>query len=100
METLDTWIRAVGPLGYLALFLASLIEYVFPPFPGDTVVLLGGVFAARGQRPWFWVLLVVTAGSVVGSAIDYFIGQRLSRRFERGGDFALRHPHLARLQER
>jgi membrane protein DedA with SNARE-associated domain len=100
VETLDAWIRAVGPLGYAALFAASLIEYVFPPFPGDTVVLLGGVFAARGQRSWLLVLATVTLGSVVGSAIDYFIGSRLARRFERGADFAARHPHLVRLQEK
>ncbi|MGA9520389.1 MAG: DedA family protein [Myxococcaceae bacterium] len=100
VETLDTWIRTVGPLGYLVLFGAALIEYVFPPFPGDTVVLLGGVYAIRGDRPWLLVLLVVTAGSVVGSAIDYVIGQRLARRFEHGEEFARKHPHLIRLQER
>src|ERR687891_227434 len=98
VETLDAWIRAVGPLGYAALFAASLIEYVFPPFPGDTVVLLGGVFAARGQRSWVLVLATVTLGSVVGAAIDYVIGSRLARRVERGADFAERHPHLFRLQ--
>src|SRR5918996_549442 len=100
VETLDAWIRAVGPLGYLALFAASLIEYVFPPFPGDTVVLLGGVFAVRGQRSWVLVLAAVTLGSVVGAALDYLIGSRLARRFGRRGDFAERHPHLFRLQEK
>jgi membrane protein DedA with SNARE-associated domain len=100
VELLDTWIRSVGPIGYVALLLASLIEYVFPPFPGDTVVLLGGVFAVRGQRPWTLVLATITLGSVVGAAIDYFIGQRLARRFQRAADFAERHPHIYRLQER
>jgi membrane protein DedA with SNARE-associated domain len=82
------------------LFGAAMIEYVFPPFPGDTVVLLGGVYAIRGDRSWLLVLLVVTAGSIVGSAIDYFVGQRLARRFERGDDFARNHPHLIQLQGR
>src|SRR5919106_4311035 len=98
VETLDAWIRAVGPLGYVALFAASLVEYVFPPFPGDTVVLLGGVFAVRGQRSWVLVLAAVTLGSVVGAALDYLIGSRLARRFGRREDFAERHPHLVRLQ--
>jgi membrane protein DedA with SNARE-associated domain len=100
VKTLDMWIHSVGPLGYVALMLASLIEYVFPPFPGDTVVLLGGVFAVRGQRSWLLVLAAITAGSVVGAAIDYAIGNRLARRFERAADFAQRHPHIHRLQER
>jgi membrane protein DedA with SNARE-associated domain len=100
VEKLDSLIGAVGPLGYLVLFGAALIEYVFPPFPGDTVVLLGGVYAVRGQRPWFLVLLVVTLGSVLGAFIDYHIGRALKRRFESGPDFAQKHPHIIRLQDR
>jgi membrane protein DedA with SNARE-associated domain len=100
VETLDRWIHSMGPLAYAALIAASLIEYVFPPFPGDSVVLLGGVFAVRGQRSWILVLAAVTFGSVLGAAIDYVIGSRLVRRFERGQDFSLRHPHIVRLQER
>lgn len=99
VETLDEWIRAVGPLGYLALFLAALVEYIFPPFPGDTVVLLGGVYAVRGERSWLLVLIVVTLGSVVGSAVDYAVGRRLAKSFERRPDFAERHPQIHRLQE-
>ncbi len=65
--------------------MAALIEYVFPPFPGDSVVLMGGIYAARGQRPWPLVLLAVTVGSVLGAAIDYWIGMRIARRLEQGG---------------
>jgi membrane protein DedA with SNARE-associated domain len=81
IETLDSWIRAVGPLGYLVLFGAALVEYVVPPFPGDAVVLLGGVYAVRGNKPWALVFAAVTLGSIAGSAINYFIGQRVARRF-------------------
>lgn len=100
VELLDRWIHAVGPLGYVALLLAAFIEYVFPPFPGDTVVLLGGVFAVRGERPWLLVLLAVTLGSVAGAAVDFYIGKRLAQRFESGEHFAERHPQLSSLHER
>lgn len=100
VELLDKWIHAVGPLGYLALLLAAFIEYVFPPFPGDTVVLLGGVYAVRGERSWLLVLLAVTVGSVAGAAVDFYIGKRLAQRFERGADFEQRHPQLFALHER
>jgi membrane protein DedA with SNARE-associated domain len=100
VERLDSLIAAVGPLGYLVLGLSALLEYVVPPFPGDTVVLLGGVYAVRGQKPWALVLAVVTLGSVLGAAVDYYLGLRLARRMERQPQFGLRHPHLARLQER
>src|SRR5690242_19661990 len=83
LEHFDSWIRGVGPVGYLILGLAALIEYVFPPFPGDTVLVLGGVYAVRGERPWPWVLLVVTLGSVIGAALNYGVGRELGRRFER-----------------
>lgn len=100
VETFDTWIHTVGPFAYLALFGAAMIEYIFPPFPGDTVVLLGGVYAIRGEKPWPLVLIVVTAGSVAGALIDYAVGRRLAKRFASRPDFAQKHPHLHRLQER
>ena len=86
IETLDHWIAAVGPLAFLALGLAAMIEYVFPPFPGDTILLLGGVYAARGDKPWWAVLAVITLGSVVGAAINYAIGIWLLGWFERRGE--------------
>ncbi|MBX5480780.1 MAG: DedA family protein [Myxococcaceae bacterium] len=100
VETLDSWIQAIGPLAYLALFVAALFEYVFPPFPGDSVVLLGGVYAIRGERPWVLVLAVVTAGSLVGAVIDYAVGRRLATSFERRPDFTERHPNIHHLQQK
>ncbi|MGQ0508418.1 MAG: DedA family protein [Myxococcaceae bacterium] len=84
VEWLDRILHAVGPAGYVVLFLAALVEYVFPPFPGDSVTLLGGIYAVRGEKPWPLVFLVVTTGSVVGSALDYFVGQRVARRVAQG----------------
>jgi membrane protein DedA with SNARE-associated domain len=83
VETFDSWIHQVGPAAYLLLFLAALIEYVFPPFPGDTLVLLGGVYAVRGEKPLWLVFVAITLGSVVGSMVDYWMGKRLALRIER-----------------
>ncbi len=67
-------------VGVVVLFLSSLVEYVFPPFPGDTVTLFGAFLAAH--RGWsIWVVGVAcTAGSVAGALIDYGIGYRLRER--------------------
>jgi membrane protein DedA with SNARE-associated domain len=62
------------------LFFAAALEYVFPPFPGDTVTLLGAFLAARASYSSAWVLLTVTAGSVAGSYLDYLVGRWWSRR--------------------
>ena len=46
-KTVEDYLRQGESLPGLALILAgSLLEYVFPPFPGDTVVLLGAFLAA------------------------------------------------------
>ena len=104
IERLDSLIVQVGPEAYAVLLLAAMIEYVIPPFPGDTVVLLGGVLAARGEKSWLLVLLAVTLGSVIGSAIDYgfgvFVARRLHRRAEARPIFGLSLDRLSRVEER
>jgi membrane protein DedA with SNARE-associated domain len=67
----------------LVLFLGSLIEYVFPPFPGDTLVLLGAWYAVHGELSWPLTFLSVTAGAVAGAWIDYQVGAALGRRLDR-----------------
>jgi membrane protein DedA with SNARE-associated domain len=64
----------------LVLCLAAMIEYVVPPFPGDTIIILGGIYAARGQKPWLLVFGVMTLGSLLGSAIDYWVGLKIGER--------------------
>ncbi len=103
VEYLDNLIVALGPLGLLILGLAALLEYLVPPFPGDTITLLGGVYAARGQQPWPLVLLVVTAGSVAGAALTYEFGKWLARRFDAHPEwhfFGLTHARLEAVQTR
>lgn len=60
------------------LALAALIEYVFPPFPGDVIVIAGAVLV--GALGWSAppVFLAVTAGAVLGSAIDFQAGRWLA----------------------
>ncbi|WP_373047394.1 DedA family protein [Vulgatibacter sp.] len=82
-EALVELVRETGPYALVALFGASLIEYVFPPFPGDSIVILGAFYATHGELPLAAVFLAVTLGSVVGSAIDYAIGRRLGSAAER-----------------
>ena len=82
VESIDHFIMALGMAGLLVLGLAAMLEYLVPPFPGDTITLLGGVYAVRGEHPWPLVFLIITAGSVAGAAINYWFGTWLARRFE------------------
>jgi membrane-associated protein len=74
-----------GPYLPWLLALAALSEYVLPPFPGDTITLVGAAFAIRGQLSAWVVFAACTAGSVVGAAIDYGFGVWLEGRLERPG---------------
>ena len=75
-------------VAWVCLGIASLIEYLFPPFPGDTVVLAGAVLVGVFGWPALPVLGAVTAGAILGSAIDFQLGLWLvsSGRVESLGD--------------
>lgn len=71
---------AVSPL---VLFFATLVEYVFPPFPGDLLVVLGAWYAVQGALSWPATFASVTAGALVGAWFDYRVGVALGRRLDR-----------------
>jgi membrane-associated protein len=77
-------VAGAGPAAPLVLFAASLLEYVFPPFPGDLLVVLGAWFAVQGAISWPVAFLAVTAGALVGAAIDHRVGRMLARRLDAG----------------
>lgn len=70
-------------LGTVVLFLSSLIEYVFPPFPGDVVTLFGTWLVVQGYWSFPFALGLVTFGSACGAAADYGLGVLLGRRLDR-----------------
>jgi membrane protein DedA with SNARE-associated domain len=79
-----------GPAAYLVLALASALEYIAPPLPGDTVALFGTFLAATAGYDPLLVYLVLTGGSIGGSLVAWsfglYIGRHESRwpRFLRG----------------
>jgi len=78
VHEIDALIRVLGPAGYAVLGLAALIEYVFPPFPGDTVTLLGGAYVARAERSMLLVILALTLGNMGGIAVTWWVGSALA----------------------
>jgi membrane protein DedA with SNARE-associated domain len=67
----------------VALGVSAGVEYVFPPFPGDTVTLLGAALAGRGHFSIWGALGALTAGSAAGAAADFWLGVLVRRRRER-----------------
>jgi membrane protein DedA with SNARE-associated domain len=81
---LDSWIQYIAannnPVGLAILGVSAAIEYVFPPFPGDTITLFGAfLITAKG---WSFVLVfgVVLLGSAVGAMADYYFGRWLGSK--------------------
>jgi membrane-associated protein len=79
-----------GRFAPAVLFGASLVEYVFPPFPGDTIVVLGAWYAVHGALSWPAAFAAVTAGAVAGAWLDWRIGRAIAPSFEERA--ALRGP--------
>jgi len=95
VAALSEALARTGPAAPAILFLGSLVEYVFPPFPGDTLVVLGAWYAVNGKISWPLAFVAVTSGAVVGAWIDYRIGVALGAALERGamrrGPITLEH---------
>ncbi len=85
MSSLEGLLNAISqaPLwwGLALLFAGALIEYIFPPFPGDTVVLFGAFLIGTGTYPFFPTFCSITLGSLVGMTAVYAIGLFLQPRY-------------------
>jgi membrane protein DedA with SNARE-associated domain len=85
---LEEWLLWLTTHGYAlslsVLALSAAIEYVFPPFPGDTVVLAGAVLATVGGWSLWPVLLATTAGSLLGAWLDFRVGLAAATRRDAG----------------
>ena len=81
------------PWGYLIVGGATLLENsigVGVIVPGETIVILGGVYASEVGDPPLWlpgVMIAAAVGAVIGDNIGYWIGRRFGRGFlERHGN--------------
>jgi membrane-associated protein len=98
-QTLADVVAQTGPFAPVVLLVASFVEYVFPPFPGDTIVVLGAWYAVHGALSWPTAFLAVTAGAVAGAAVDWAIGSALRPSLEHRSGRWLDAGRLARFEE-
>ena len=82
-------IDRIEPAGlFSALFLAGLVEVLFPPFPGDTVFAFGGFVAGRRGFPPIWPLLAACTGTCLSASGLYLAGRFWGRPLLAKGFFA------------
>lgn len=65
---------------YVAVFLISYIENIFPPFPSDVIVVFAGSLVAIGTGSVALTLILATAGSTLGFMSMYWIGDQFGDR--------------------
>ncbi len=83
-----------------AAFLLPLLEssaFVGVVFPGETAVLIAGVVASRGAVPLWLVILVASAGAIIGDSVGYEVGKRYGRRLlDRLPKWLIKPQHIER----
>lgn len=62
----------------LALTLSVAIEYIFPIFPGDTIVLVAGFLNAYDAITLLEISISVLLGTLIGSSLSYGFGRLIA----------------------
>jgi membrane protein DedA with SNARE-associated domain len=83
-----------GPLAYAVFGIASMLEYLVPPLPGDAIALFGIFLTVSAGWSTAAVYAALNVGSVTGGMIAYAAGRTLKDR-ERRPRF-LRGPRATR----
>jgi membrane protein DedA with SNARE-associated domain len=102
----DVLVRAIDFLAALGggwiygiVLCAAIIENIFPPAPGDTVLFAGVLVSARGGGHWPLVLLAAVVGNVAGAMLVYWFGLAKGRRYFLAGKGRFIEPeHLHRIE--
>jgi undecaprenyl-diphosphatase len=95
LSLVDTVLDWVGPFfstyGYALILAATLLEssaFVGVVVPGDILLALGGVYAARGELSLPWVIVLGALGTMAGESIGYWLGHRYGEALVRRLPFA------------
>ena len=84
---------------YLFIFLSSVIENIFPPYPGDTVTFVGGYLAGTGRLTFPLVFVSAGLGCLAGAMLLYLLGRSKGRKaFLKNGRWILDKEHLKKVE--
>jgi membrane-associated protein len=79
-------VQAGGLLLIAAIIFGESGMFIGFFFPGDTLLLSAGVFAALGKLPLIPAILVIAVAAIAGDNVGYHIGKRYGRRLFRKPD--------------
>lgn len=82
LESLFSFIEQAPPwVVFVTVFLASYIENIFPPVPGDTILIFGAYLVGRGDLSFTTAMITTLMGSVLGFLTLYVAGYKYGRGF-------------------
>ncbi len=71
-----------GPLWvYVVLFAACFVENLFPPFPGDSFIVVAGALIGLGRLDFWSTYLIVNFGGILSVMLMYHFGAKYGRQF-------------------
>ncbi|QQG39612.1 MAG: DedA family protein [Candidatus Aenigmatarchaeota archaeon] len=76
-----TVVSILSTMGYQGLFLMMVLESTAVPVPSEAVMPFAGFVVFSGTFDFMTALAVATLGSIVGSALSYYVGVRAGRPF-------------------
>ena len=90
----NTIVNLLNQTGYLGIFVLMVMESATLPIPSEVVLPLGGYLVSQGRLEFWSTVAVATAGSLVGTMVDYGIGYYLGR------PAVLRYGRIVRFSEK
>lgn len=79
-KSLGVFIQNYGAWVYAVLFLIVFCEtglVVFPFLPGDSLLFIGGAFAASHEMDLFALIALLLVAAIVGNTVNYWIGRAI-----------------------
>lgn len=80
IEMITAWLQnLVAHMGYIGIFIATMVESTFIPIPAEVTMIPAGMLAAQDKMNYWMVLVSGTGGVIAGSLLNYWIGMRYGR---------------------
>jgi membrane-associated protein len=79
-KSLGVFIQNYGAWVYAVLFLIVFCEtglVVFPFLPGDSLLFIGGAFAASHEMDLFALIALLLVAAIFGNTVNYWIGRAI-----------------------
>ena len=89
-----------GPAMVCAIIFAETGLFLGFFLPGDSLLVIAGVFAAVGKLSLIWLLVPVTLCAILGDQLGYWIGRKAGQTlYERKDSRFFKKSHLLRAHE-